>query len=439
MKFNKLLRLLFILISGTADGQQNNLDGKIDSYISSYVQNGDFSGNVVIIRRGKTLFDRSYGRANYELGVPIQRGTRFRIASLSKTFTAAAIVLLQKQGRLNFSDRLSKYIPGFIYGDSITILHLLLHQSGIADLDYDQHAMDRLSLSETINTVSNTPPYFTPGSQSRYSNTGYLLLAAVIEKASGESYEDFLKKNIFDKLDMKSTGAEHQGEVIPGKATGYNVGTGANDIASASWFDINLETGSGSLYSTVTDLIKWLRAIKDNKLIDITGLVYPFGWGAREYFKNKKSIEQSGFLNGYASYMAIYPSEDLLIVALSNISSCFNDRSGRDLAAICFGEKYLSPGVRLNFKPAQPGIFVGKYSWPGYKDFFIEQKDNGLYWRFTDEKNGSPLAPVEENTFILRLHNNKIIFRKNDDGSVSGLSFYMDNNETFCKITGKSN
>jgi hypothetical protein len=266
-----------------------------------------------------------------------------------------------------------------------------------------------------------------------------LLLAAVIEKVSGESYEDFLKKNIFDKLGMKATGADHQGKVIPAKATGYSVGTGANDIAAASWYDINLETGSGSLYSTATDLIKWLNAIKDKQLFDINGLAYPFGWGTREYFKNKKSIEQSGFLNGYASYMALYPTEDLLIVALSNISSCFNERSGRDLAAICFGEKYFSPGARLNFKLAQLSIFTGKYSWPGYKDFFIEQKENALYWRFTDEKTGSPLAPVEENTFILRLLNNKIIFRKNNDGSISGLSFFMDNNETFCKIAGKSN
>ena len=187
-----------MLMATTVNAQKTELEKKVDSYMSSYVKNGDFSGNVLIVKGGKILFERSYGQANYELGVPIKRDTKFRIASLSKTFTAAAIVLLQNQGRLNYADKLSKYIPDFKQADSISIYHLLLHQSGVVDINYDQYALDKLSLNDIINTVKNTTPYFKPGTQFRYSNTGYLLLAAIIEKVSGENYHSFLKKNIFE-------------------------------------------------------------------------------------------------------------------------------------------------------------------------------------------------------------------------------------------------
>jgi len=108
--------------------------------VSASVNNGDFSGNILIVKGTKVLFNKSYGKANYELNVPIQKDIKFRIASFSKTFTAAAIVMLQNKGELKYSDKLSKYIPDFIGGDSITIADLLLHQSGIADIDYDKYA-----------------------------------------------------------------------------------------------------------------------------------------------------------------------------------------------------------------------------------------------------------------------------------------------------------
>ena len=116
-----------------------------------------------------------------------------------------------------------------------------------------------------------------------------------MQRISGQTYEQFLSENIFNKLNMIHTGVDHTGKIISNKATGYSVGTGTNGIAQASWYDINLETGSGSLYSTTGDLLKWLQAIKNKTLFDFISLPYPFGWGKREYFKNNKSIEQSGF------------------------------------------------------------------------------------------------------------------------------------------------
>jgi CubicO group peptidase (beta-lactamase class C family) len=419
-------------VSKAQEKESASLRSKLDEYIRRYAQNGDFSGNVFILKGNNVLFSASYGKANFELNAPILTDSKFRIASVSKTFTAAGIVLLKNQGRLSLSDKLSKFIPDFIMADSITVEELLLHRSGIADIEYDKYALDNVPMVDIINSIKNKPLYFKPGSRSKYSNSGYLILAAIIEKVSGMSYGQFLTDNIFNKIGMSNTGTETNGEIVPGKVTGYAIGEGANGIASASWYNIDLETGSGSLYSTTGDLCKWLVAIKNNTLFDISSLEYPFGWGKREYFKGKPSIEQSGFLSGYTSYAAIYPSEDLVVVTLSNISSNFNEQSGRDLAAICFNADYKLPELRQKTIVSGLVEYTGKYSWPGYKNFVIEQKGNTIYWRFTDEKAASPLAPINKDSFLLRLSNNKILFKRDVNDKVIALSFSNGNNETTC-------
>ena len=360
------------------------------------------------------------------------KNAKFRIASVSKTFTAAGIILSEKRGLLSFSDKLSKYIPDFIQGDEITLRQLLLHQSGVADIEYDKLAMDGLSLDSVINTIKGKALYFKPGTQDRYSNSGYLLLAKIIEKVSGLNYAQFLEENIFSKLGMKNTGVDHKAKIISNKASGSAVGSGARGIALAAWYDIDLETGSGSIYSTTEDLLKWLKAIKNKTLFDITALEAPYGWGARVFFNDRRAIVQSGFLNGYTAYIACYPAEELYIIALSNISSNFNEDSGKDLAAIFFNQSYTLPPVRRTIPIEDLQVYTGKYSWPGYKDFLIEKKGDAIYWRFTDEKVGSPLAPVAKDVFILRLMNTRIMFKK-DGTHVNALDFYQGKDATTCK------
>lgn len=424
--------LVFLSLAAAAQTQLIRTQSEAwDNYVQQYVTNGDFSGNILIVKDKTILFSKSYGKANYELNSPMLRDTRFRIASVSKTFTAAAIVLLVNRGRLNLSDKLSKFIPGFVSGDSISIAHLLLHQSGIADIDYDEYALDRLSGDDVAKLLATKPLYFRPGTSSRYSNSGYFILAQIIEKVSGDSYEKFLASDIFNPLGMLESGADHSGLVVPNKASGYSIGAGANGIAQALWMNIDMAAGSGSIYSTTGDLIKWLQAIDANTLFDINSLVYPFGWGTREHF-GKKCILQSGFINGYASFISYYPSERLYIVALSNISSNFNEQSGKDLAAIYFKENYTIPEKRVEQAHGRLDRYTGKFQWPGYKQFFIEEKDGGINWRFADEKTGTPLAPISENVFLLRLMNTKIVFNNGVDKATE-LTFGNGADTTICK------
>ncbi|MGC3947611.1 MAG: serine hydrolase domain-containing protein [Chryseolinea sp.] len=430
----KVLLLLLVSFASVAQHRSIRPHSELwDEYMQRYVANGDFSGNILIVKDETVLFKKSYGKASFELNVPIQNDTRFRIASVSKTFTAAAIVMLNNKGQLSYSDMLSKFVPGFPSGDSISIAHLLLHQSGISDIDYDRYALDRLSSDELLATLKSKPLYFKPGTNFRYSNSGYFILAHIIEKVSGQSYENFLADNIFRPLRMVNSGVDRAQLIIPSKATGYGIGTGATGIAQAAWMDIDMAKGSGSVYSTAEDLMKWLRAINSSKLFDMGELPYPFGWGVRQHFTNRKCILQSGFLSGYSSFISYYPAEGLYVVALSNISSNFNEQAGQDLAAIYFKEKYTMPDERISQIQFNADQYTGKFQWPGYKEFFIEKKDGGINWRFIDERTGSPLAPISKDAFLLRLMNTKILFHMDSDNRANELAFTSGTDTTICK------
>jgi CubicO group peptidase (beta-lactamase class C family) len=183
------------------------IEQRADQWLKPYVVAGDFSGVVLIAQGDQMLVAKAYGKADFQHDVANQIGTRFRIASLSKTFTAAAIELLIAQGRLSLNDHLSKYVSGIPNGDSITVEHLLLHESGVGELDDPDVYRQCLPNDELLRRLRKVPPMFAPGSDDHYSNEGYFLLAMVVEKVSGMSFETFLQKNVFDSLKLKNTGS----------------------------------------------------------------------------------------------------------------------------------------------------------------------------------------------------------------------------------------
>jgi CubicO group peptidase (beta-lactamase class C family) len=202
------------------------LEAKVDAYLAPYVTSRDFSGVVLIARGDKILFRKGYGMANYELGVPNTPDTKFRIASLTKSFTVAAIVMLQEKGRLRFEDRLDKFLPGFPRADRITLLHLLTHRSGVAEPDFGAIFSRRVTPDELIATFKDKPPLSEPGKEEHYSNAGFALLARVVEKASGQPYGKFLRDHIFKPLGMDDTGYFDEAEIVPKRASGYAPGPG---------------------------------------------------------------------------------------------------------------------------------------------------------------------------------------------------------------------
>lgn len=314
---------------------------RADQWIKPYVAAGDFSGVVLIAQGDQMLVEKAYGKADFQHDVANRIGTRFRIASLSKTFTAAATELLTAQGKLSLKDHLSKYVSGIPNGDKITVEQLLTHESGVGELDAADMYRDCLTHEELIRRLRAVPPLFLPGTDSHYSNEGYFLLAMIIEKVSGVPYAAFLQKNVFDPLRLANTGSACKKLPLGPNAAGNVPGAKAGSVVPLPFEEAAI-IGPGSLYSTAHDLYAWLRAVDTNRTFQVERLEYPYGWGKRNY-SGRDLIEQSGIHEGFNAHMALYPEEHLYAVVLSNVQSGLFNRIPKDLEAILFGGETSRP------------------------------------------------------------------------------------------------
>jgi CubicO group peptidase (beta-lactamase class C family) len=233
---------------GSQQEKTKSIEAEVDAYVKPYLEMGGFSGSILIAKGGKILLKKGYGMANYELGVPNTPDTKFHIASVSKPFTAAAVMLLQERGLLSVSDPLTKFISDYPKGDKITVHHLLTHTSGIPNVnnypDYDAKSKFPQTPASLVEMFKNKPLIMQPGDQYNYSNSNYNLLAYIIEKVSGKSYGEFLKENIFQPLAMKDTGHDGQAEtLLKNRASGY-VPVGVSGFENAPYLDWTSKTGT---------------------------------------------------------------------------------------------------------------------------------------------------------------------------------------------------
>ncbi len=419
--------ILMLLCVGNA--QQSRT--KFDDHIQAYVRNGDFSGSILIARSGHPVFQKSYGMANHEWNIPNSEKTKFHIASVTKTFTAAAIVLLEQQGKLKLSDPLSKYISDYLNGDRITIEQMLAHSSGLPDYyslpEYSTKKYQRVTLPDLIAWVKTKPLDFLPGSKSSYSNTGYGFLAYIIEQASGKPYEQFLNEEILRPAGMKDTGTLRDELLIPNRADGYQPALGNPGLHNAPFYDKTILTGSGSLYSTTGDLYTWCRAIEAHRFFDISKLASPYGWGARETRSKHKYIEQSGRDPGFASHIAIFPDDDLIVIVLGNLEDAAVNVMADDLAALALGETPQLPALRdkATAPIAHVEEFGGRYE--VNPTFLIDVRADGkdLYLRGTGG-DYLPLEPTGKDSFFYRQLYVKVGFRRDKTGKIETLLWNGD-------------
>src|SRR4051812_11811550 len=268
------------------------LASKVEEYMDARVKRDHFSGSVLIARDGKVLFSRGYGMANLEHDVPNTPQTKFRLGSITKQFTAMAILILQERGKLKVEDKVKKYLPDAPKAwDEITIRHLLTHTSGIPNYtaypEFLKTLPVRVTLKELIAKFKDRPLDFKPGETFRYSNSGYVVLGQVIETAAGEGYASFLNKTIFTPLGMKDTGYDSLEPIIKHRASGYTRRLGIA-LTNCDYVDMSIPHAAGALYSTVEDLLKWDQALYTEKLVPRKSLEamftpfkdnYGYGWG----------------------------------------------------------------------------------------------------------------------------------------------------------------
>ena len=352
-----ILCAVFSVPSAFGQTERTKLLEREDAYIRSEVASHFFRGAVLVGIDGRVVFEKGYGLGDEEWGASNTVHTKFRIASLTKQFTAACILLLQERGHLNVHDPISRHLSGLpTPWKAITIHQLLTHTSGIpnsTDTSKDAKVDDtELTAQQMIGPIADKPLDFAPGTNWRYSNTGYVLLGLIVEKISGQSYSLFLKTNIFEPLGMRDSGYDKAKDVLKERASGYQIVDG--HIANADFFDMRLPFSAGSIYSTVEDMYRWNEALTENgKLLSADSLQqmfteYPEATHERQHYGYGVVISRlkfgrllyyhGGGVEGFTSSIQRYPEDRVCIVILSNFDSYKPWELGDHIASDLFNQ-----------------------------------------------------------------------------------------------------
>jgi CubicO group peptidase (beta-lactamase class C family) len=320
-----------------------------EALIKRYVDDGRFSGAVLVAVHGKPVLREGFGLANREWNIAVTPETEFRIGSMTKQFTATAILQLAERGKLALSDPIAKYYAAAPKAwNSVTIAQLLSHRSGIPNFTElpgfaDGIARRDLSPEQVIALTRDAPLHFAPGSQYEYSNSGYALLGYVIEKQSGQPYADYLREHVFHPLGMEHTGYDVSADILPRRASGYSR---EKDVwKNASFTSMSVPYAAGALYSTVDDLLIWDQALAAAKPLSRASLEsmftdhgshYGYGYVIDEDAGHRREWHNGG-INGFTAYMARYPADDLTVIVLANLEGAPVNSIGKELAHSHFG------------------------------------------------------------------------------------------------------
>ena len=323
---------------------------RMEEVIQPLVAKKQFMGTVLVARGNDILLDKGYGFANAEWNVPNSPKTKFRIGSITKQFTAAAILLLQERGSLNVDDRVNKYMPDAPASwDKITIFNLLTHTSGIPDFTgfADYVSLERLATTpeKLVKRFRDKPLDFQPGENWKYSNSGYVLLGYLIEKISGKTYAEFLQENIFTPLGMADSGYDSNSSVIQNRASGYT--PASTELVNAHFVDMTIPFSAGGLYSTTEDLLRWERGLFGGKLlspVSLKEMLTPF---KNEYafglfvaiMNGHQVIDHGGRIPGFDTALIYYPEDKLTVVVLANIEVDVAPKIALDLGTLALGGK----------------------------------------------------------------------------------------------------
>lgn len=438
--------LAILLLAFAASAQQSSappdLTAKFTEYMDAQVRTSRFTGAVLVARAGQVLFARGYGMANLEHGIPNTPQTKFRLGSITKQFTAVAFLQLQEKGKLSVQDPVCKYVPECPAAWApITIHHLLTHTSGIPNFtsfpDYRDTMMIASPPEKSLLRFRDKPLEFAPGERYSYSNSGYVLLGYILEKVSGQSYEQYLRENILAPAGMSNTGYDWSSTVLPGRASGY-ARRGQSGYANAEYIHMSIPHAAGAMYSTVEDFVKWDQALYGDTLLKPASREamftpakdnYAYGWIVRDV-AGRKTVSHGGGINGFNTAFTRYPGEKLMVVAFSNVEGTRVGPVASDLAAIALGMPYGLPKERLEVSvdPKILDTYVGRYELAPTFSITVTREGDGLMTQAT----GQPKVPIfaeSETKFFLRVVDAQLTFVKGPDGKVTHLILHQGGRE----------
>jgi len=345
--------------------EQNKKVAKIDSLLNFYHEQGILNGTVLVAEAGKVIYQKGFGYANMDTKEPLEPKSVFRLASVSKQFTAMCIMMLEEQNKLNYDDDLQKYLPELKY-EGVTIRHFLWHTSGMPDyIDFmSEHYSDDEEYvnDDVIKTMAKHHPeiHFEPGERYEYSNTGYLLLASIVERVSGISFKEFLHQNIFDRIGMSSSifpFGKNEFKEMADRVRGYKRtkdGGHVDDDYTNYDYDV---CGDGGVFSSVIDLFNWNEALYTETLVKQETIQeaykpyvlndgsvgdYGFGWNVSEIDSNK-IVDHSGSWIGFRTHIVRDITNKHCVIILTNIGN----RNGTALYNACYNILMDKPYLRI--------------------------------------------------------------------------------------------
>ena len=407
---------------------------------------------VLVARDGKILFQGGFGLADIAKRTPITLETKFRIGSITKQFTAAAVLRLAEQGKLSLGDPLARYFPGFPHGNEVTLRHLLTHTSGLHSYTDKPDFLGRVTKAieprKLIEWFQDDPPDFAPGVGFHYNNSAYFLLGEIVAKVSGKPLGRYLRESFFAPLGMKDTGIYVNDAPPSAIATGYTFADGK--LAPALDWDMSWAGGAGALYSTVGDLFRWNEALFGGRVVkaeslkaattpvtlpaNVDGMNYGYGL-IMSTTKGLGTIGHGGGLNGWSSDLLRVPAHNCTIVVLGNAlpppPGLAPGVISRALAEKVLGDEIAKLPPLIEDPSANPKSYtdyVGQFDYQG-AIMTVSVEDDALYSQLTGQQKFR-IFPKARDVFFWKVADAQVVFLRNDKGEVIAAR-HTQNGNTF--------
>lgn len=438
------MKTLFLFLIGCLIlniGYSQNKELLIDNYLQAYAKLNRFNGSVLVAKGDNILISKGYGMANLELQVENTPQTKFRIGSVTKQFTALAIIQLEEKGLLKITDHIDKFLPDYPNGGKITIHHLLTHTSGIPSFthfpEFEHDKILPTTPLEIIDKFKHKELLFKPGSEYKYSDSEYIILGYIIEKVSGKSYQKYLNYNIFRPLNMFNTDYDNSKIILKNRASGYDYEDGI--LYNSDYNDMSLPFAAGALFSTTEDLYKWDRALYKDMLVKDSSLTkiftpykknYGYGWYIDNFYTHKK-IWHHGYIDGFSAVITRFVDDNTCIIILSNLINTPILQINDDIAAILFDKPYRSPENLKTIKIDEEQMkgYTGTYEInPNFK-IDVKIINNHLFSQATGQGKFE-LFPKNSDEFFTIDFESTIYFQKDNIRKIDGLIIHQNNNDT---------
>jgi D-alanyl-D-alanine carboxypeptidase len=437
--------LLLLLFQTVTVAQEVATEAQLDAVVASYFRADQPGAAVLVMRDGKTLLRKGYGLAGLELGVAIQPEHVFRVASITKQFTAVAILQLVEQGKISLDDPITKFFPDYpTQGKTITVEHLLTHTSGMQSYsskdDFMSLIRSDLTPQQLIDTFKNDPMLFSPGERYASGNSAYVILGAIIEKVTGQSYAEYLAANVFAKAGLTETHYDDPIRIIPKRVEGYGRNRDGGALVRARYVSPTIPYSAGSILSTVDDLARWTDAVSAGKVVRSDLLqrawtpyrltsgeatTYGYGWAINTLF-GSRMIAHGGRVMGFTAHALWMPEEKVFVAVLSNteVPPVSTGYLARRLATFAMGQPWNPVAIAMTAE--QLGEYEGVYAIDDKTARTLTVADGKL---FSQRTGGDRVAvlPRARDQFFFEDSFTTMSFERGADGKVTAMSVVTQN------------